>query len=265
VPPPPEPWQYGFVALFSATDKASAQFARDTWRSVKREATLVGALATAAVAVPITVSCAVLWRFADKHADGADSLVEDPPSDDYRYPTRPRRRRFDSGPLRDSPVERRTAETAKLLVDATAYVEAAVRAAERAAGAKIAGDSDSYAARRIEAMKYARQAASPLHALGRSAPQLANEFEQSEDVAALPDGLPPGWRWSDRTLDSLMPQEALAKLYRSGIPLDTTRISLRSLPWNSEPVADLVANLRAAGEVSERFASNLQDWEAPAL
>lgn len=201
----------------------------------------------------------MVWRFADRKAEAAERLHNDPPDEYYSSPTRPRRRAFYSAPLRGSPVERRAAAVAGLLVDSTAYLEATVRAAERAAGAKAANANDFFQRRREEARRFAARASEPLLGLESATGGLADELDEEGVEEVDPLAVPA--RASSGTLDAHMPAEALANLYRAGIPLEAIRIPLRGLPQLGEPIKAWGTSLRTAGRRSNELGARLQHWD----
>jgi hypothetical protein len=88
-----------------------------------------------------------------------DRILNDPPRPDFDVPVRARRRRFDPT-FMQTPVERAGAEFVTGLLDLSAYLEAAVRADERAQAAIGAGATGEVQARMFEGQRATERAAS---------------------------------------------------------------------------------------------------------
>jgi len=133
-----------------------------------------------------------------------------------------------------------------------------VRAAERAAGARAANAEDFFQRRRREARRFAASASEPLIALRSATSSLADALEE-EGIGELEQLAYRPQTWSG-TFDKYMPPEALAALYRAGIPLSAIRVPVRDLKSFRKPTGGWVTSLRMAGRYSEELGTGLQEW-----
>jgi hypothetical protein len=151
---------------------------------------LVGAtagLVVAPIAVGVAGPAAVCLYVLQLNKIDTNRILNDPPRVDYAVPVRARRRRFVPGHMQ-SPIESATAQFVERVLDRLAYLEAAVRADERAQHALSIGDDAHFQQRLLEGQRAADRAASAAERLSRAADELASTWSYSAALdAALGD------------------------------------------------------------------------------
>lgn len=113
-----------------------------------------------------------------------DRILNDPPRPDFHVPVRARRRRFDPTRMR-TPIERAAAEFVTGLLDLSAYLEAAVRADERAQWAIASGTRVDAQARLFEGQRATERAASESERVAIAASMLAVALTSDPSFTAL--------------------------------------------------------------------------------
>jgi hypothetical protein len=93
-----------------------------------------------------------------RQENGIARVLDDPPRQDYTTETRARSRRYLTGQFGDSDLAIATDAAVISTLRVTAYLEAAVRADERAQGAELAGDETSFRLRTEEALVFRERA-----------------------------------------------------------------------------------------------------------
>lgn len=146
--------------------------------------TLIGAsvgaagLVVAPIAVGVAGPAAVCLYVLQLNKIDTNRILNDPPRVDYDVPVRARRRRFDPGHMQ-SPIESATAQFVERVLDRLAYLEATVRADERAQHALSIGDDAHFQQRLLEGQRAADRAASAAERLSRAADEFASTWSSS--------------------------------------------------------------------------------------
>lgn len=168
----------------------------------------VGWAAVGAVLYPITafiahapsVWAAVMIGVLKRQENAIDRALADPARADYLTRTRPRVRRFNPNALGHDPLAEVTGQAALALLYGASYLDAFVRAEERALGAAEAGAEDVAAERLSEAGALLRRV----------------RVSQG-DVAAATDSLATGWqRWAGDFASTLSAAPSLLEDTESG-------------------------------------------------
>jgi hypothetical protein len=108
-------------------------------------------------------------------------VLNDPPRRDHEVRVRARQRRFEP-PSPQTPVEGATAEFVRHVLERSAYVEAAVRADERAQRALKVGDHFHARRRLYEGQRAADRAAAAARSVARASDELAFAWSTSPEV-----------------------------------------------------------------------------------
>ena len=98
--------------------------------------------------------CGVMVTVLQRQANAIDRALADPPRKDFSTRTVPRRRRYAAGQLGTEPLAVISDDAALATLQVVAYLEAFVRAEERAQGALADGFHDVAGARLAEAERY---------------------------------------------------------------------------------------------------------------
>jgi hypothetical protein len=111
------------------------------------------------VLIPLAPALASVFVVGLKRQENAiDRILDDPPRFEYATETRARSRRYHVGQFGDSDLAVATDAAVVATLRVTAYLEASVRADERAQGAQISGDPDSARLRSEEAIIFRERA-----------------------------------------------------------------------------------------------------------
>jgi hypothetical protein len=113
-----------------------------------------------------------------------DRALNDPPRPDFAVRVRARRRRFDPSHMQ-SPIELAAGRFADGVLDLSAYLEAAVRADERAQTATRVAEFDQQQARLFEGQRATARAAEAGERVARDAFKLADALASDTNLAAL--------------------------------------------------------------------------------
>jgi len=137
-----------------------------------------------------------------------------------------------------------------------AYTSAAIRAFERAQGARIRGNTNELAKRLTEAQKHARAGSAAVEQRARGWQDLAAVMSDLPDADALRSRMPP-------TTPRDLPDSTLAFLYVAGVPRGRlTRALDAASSWSvSRGFAAVGDELRGAAEPTLEFAAFLRAWE----
>ena len=141
-----------------------------------------------------------------------------------------------------------------MLLWASAYESAMVRADERAAGAREMGDRAAEVDRLGEARSYAVRAADADGAVQRRCKELANELRRV-DVGREPfdrGQVPP-------RLDLALPDRTLVILFRAGFRIEDLRVPLRWRAVPEDPVAFIAEGLERAANATGESGRELRE------
>ena len=148
--------------------------AQAAWGGVLGVLSAVGLVINPAIsALPVAVG-AISVAVMKRKQNAVDRILADPPRFDYEIATRARRRRYEPGSLGGSPLALATDQAAIATLRAASYLEASVRADERAEGARIVG--------RLDLADWHLEEAKRLLEMGRS---WAGEMSAAWDVHAI--------------------------------------------------------------------------------
>lgn len=154
-------------------DKLSARNAQATWGGLAGFLTVLAGITGAPVLGVPALAASVCIAVLQRRTNAIDHALDDPPRDDYRRSTRPKSRRYWPGELGEGALAAASDNFALSGLRAVAYLEAAVRADERAQGAALALDGRRVEQRRLEARRWysdaqrsSRQFAGAAHDLG---------------------------------------------------------------------------------------------------
>jgi hypothetical protein len=194
----------------------------------KHQATLIGVLAGAAggllvapVAAFVVGPPALCIYVLQREKIDTNRILNDPPRPDFEIPVRARRRRFESAHMQ-TPIDRAAAEFAVSVLERSAYVEAAVRADERAQAASAAGDRASYRARLNEGRRATARAAELVDRVSRASEGLAEAWALNDPLLEAPlnpaarNAVTAGMRGEIDAL-GVLPPEALDYVRRTGL------------------------------------------------
>lgn len=118
----------------------------------------VAAILTPLLAIAPTTLCAVVIAILKRQENSVDRALDDPPRQDFSTETRARSRRYVPGRLGPSQLAMATDAAAIATLRVTAYLDAMVRADERAQGAQLAGDLNAAQHREWEARRFLERA-----------------------------------------------------------------------------------------------------------
>jgi hypothetical protein len=185
----------------------------------------------------------------------ANRYANDPPDSNYGTAVHPARSLASRVELR----ERLSApdwviDLTTALGDAYRYADAALRAYERAQGARRAESREALVGRLSEARRYAGTAVEPVDEIANWADRFAVIFNE-----LFPENLVSG---SDPPEDAReLPEATLASLYRAGIPLRTLDRALRATSlWATRALEPTEPQMRELAASSRDFAHSLRVW-----
>jgi hypothetical protein len=187
----------------------------------------------------------------------SQGIADDPPRGDFRYVTRLRPVAIRAELLGSSPTAVAAASASQSLFLGNIRLEASLRAAERALGAKEAEDFDAMRAREREAEHWGYRAGERYREFGSSARDLARLLI-SEDQER-PIRLRPEQRVERRrtTFEELFDVWMLALLYRVGIPIRNLREEVEIVKPGRSPTLGFSRALEQTANDSDLYAKYL--------
>ena len=226
-----------------------------------------GAFALAAMAAhplgwPPAVGVAGLMLVGKKKVRAANRIANDPPSGDFRIPTRARKPRIHTESLRSAPNGPLVAELLPELLTAAALEEAMITADERAQGAREAGESRIQVDRLLEAQGFALDAAVSNEEARSTLAVFAGWLHASDE--ALPQELRrPRYVVPRESLAELLSDYTAATLFRAGFGASGLRNPVRQREVTDPYVGrQLAERLTRAGQASGQLGGALREWAA---
>jgi TPR repeat protein len=139
-------------------EREEVQNCQADWVGVIAGAAFMGAIINP-ILIPLAPALASVFVISLKHQENAiNHILDDPPRLDYATETRARSRRYFAGRFGDSDLALATDAAVISTLRVVAYLEASVRADERAQGARLAGDDGSTRLRSEEALIFRERA-----------------------------------------------------------------------------------------------------------
>lgn len=253
------------MSILRNTDKQEAANERTFFRRFRNAA----ATSTAAIALvdPTAVSylliTGILAALAEDRSLVAGQIAEDPPRFDFEVATRVQPKQLYPQALGSSDIDRQAAAVLESFVRSIEFYEAWLRAVERAMGAQGAQRPELRDARLSEATQMINQAAEADFAFSQAADGLArslHEVDERRGLVAPPTlAFPP-----QASMEELLPPDALALMYRFGLPI---RYARRRFPLGASPLRPLASvsqQLSEAAIETNRAGEHFMSW-SPAL
>jgi hypothetical protein len=208
----------------------------------------------------------------------AGQVADDPPRSDFKTSTHVTLREINVAPVmrraygtqfaeRGQPMgtllEERLRDVGLYGFNASAYLDALVRAFERASGALEAEADEFLTARAQEAREFAGDAAGFLKSFAvraESVPAGLDDEIELREAVAKPDVLQK-LRTGPGALIHYLPDKAMAILFEAGIRIEEVR-DLR-VPWprGDDPWGEAAESIKEAGSTAREFADSLGVWK----
>lgn len=200
---------------------------RTTWTALTGAMTFGATHVPPIFILPATL-CAIMGIVAARQIHALERALDDPPRDDYLVPTRKGFRHFNPTALGTSPLAISTANAARETLEVSSLLDAAVRAEERALGARNANEPLAEERRSVEAKRLLLRAARSHGHLADAMSSLAEQWDswgRSALSISRPRPLPDD---QEVTIDGIapLPDDARQLLKETGLSIDDVNTSI---------------------------------------